>query len=65
MLKILRVTRQDNYTHYAFSIQDDFDAFVEKIKLLGVTEWKINKREGKSFYFWSLMDTRWKSMTAI
>ncbi|EMM5415371.1 fosfomycin resistance glutathione transferase [Citrobacter amalonaticus] len=47
------VTRRDDYTHYAFSVQDDdFDAFVEKLKLLGVTEWKINKSEGKSFYFW-------------
>ncbi|EPJ7088582.1 fosfomycin resistance glutathione transferase [Citrobacter amalonaticus] len=46
------VTRRDDYTHYAFSVQDDdFDAFVEKLKLLGVTEWKINKSEGKSFYF--------------
>lgn len=47
------VTRRDDYTHYAFSVQDDdFDACVEKLKLLGVTEWKINKSEGKSFYFW-------------
>ena len=46
------VASKDDYTHYAFSIQDDdFDVFVDNLRALGVTEWKINKSEGRSFYF--------------
>ncbi|WP_312073248.1 fosfomycin resistance glutathione transferase [Atlantibacter sp.] len=46
------VAGHEDYTHYAFSIQsEDFEAFVEKLTLAGVTEWKTNKSEGRSFYF--------------
>lgn len=42
----------DDYTHYAFSIPaEKFDVYVERLRSTGVTEWKINKSEGKSVYF--------------
>ncbi|HCD7552875.1 TPA: VOC family protein [Citrobacter farmeri] len=45
------VACRDDYTHYAFSIhRDDFDAFVDNLRVLGVIEWKSNKSEGRSFY---------------
>lgn len=60
------VASQDEYTHYAFSIRsEDFDAFANYLKSSGVTEWKTNKSEGKSIYFWTLMGTSWKFMMAI
>lgn len=41
-----------DYTHYAFSIEDEvFETFAERLKALGVKEWKVNKSEGKSLYF--------------
>lgn len=41
-----------DYTHYAFSIEDEvFEAFAERLKASGVKEWKVNKSEGKSLYF--------------
>lgn len=41
-----------DYTHYAFSIRsDEFDEFAARLRTTGVTEWKINKSEGKSVYF--------------
>ncbi|WP_067707245.1 VOC family protein [Erwinia sp. ErVv1] len=46
------VDRREDYTHYAFSIRsEDFDVFVNHLKSSGVTEWKTNQSEGKSFYF--------------
>lgn len=46
------VACREGYTHYAFSIRsEDFDVFVDNLRLLGVTEWKTNKSEGKSIYF--------------
>ncbi|MEM6052078.1 VOC family protein [Erwinia sp. P7711] len=46
------VAPQEDYTHYAFSIRsEDFDVFANHLKLSGITEWKINKSEGKSIYF--------------
>ena len=51
-LSVDTVASKGDYTHYAFSIQDDdFDVFVDNLRALGVTEWKINKSEGRSFYF--------------
>lgn len=51
-LSVDRVATPADYTHYAFSIRsEDFDVFAERLKSLGVTEWKINKSEGKSVYF--------------
>ena len=41
-----------DYTHYAFSIEEkDFDQFLVKLEQAGITSWKINKSQGKSFYF--------------
>jgi catechol 2,3-dioxygenase-like lactoylglutathione lyase family enzyme len=41
-----------DYTHYAFSIEDEvFETFAERLKASGVKEWKVNKSEGKSLYF--------------
>ncbi|MCU6663511.1 Glutathione transferase FosA [compost metagenome] len=46
------VATREDYTHYAFSIRsEDFDVYVKKLKSSGITEWKINKSEGKSIYF--------------
>jgi catechol 2,3-dioxygenase-like lactoylglutathione lyase family enzyme len=46
------VLQREDYTHYAFSIRsEDFDVFAQHLKSSGVTEWKINKSEGKSIYF--------------
>jgi len=40
------------YTHYAFSIQQsDFQAFRQRLRDSGVTEWQPNRSEGDSFYF--------------
>ncbi|ROR14978.1 fosfomycin resistance glutathione transferase [Erwinia sp. JUb26] len=42
----------EDYTHYAFSVsREDFDEFAARLRATGVTEWKINKSEGKSVYF--------------
>ncbi|MCL2438286.1 MAG: fosfomycin resistance glutathione transferase [Coriobacteriia bacterium] len=41
-----------DYTHYAFSIvAEEFDYFVLKLEQAGVTPWKGNSSEGKSYYF--------------
>jgi glutathione S-transferase len=46
------VAGHEDYTHYAFSVRgEDFDGFVDRLKRSGVTEWKTNKSEGRSFYF--------------
>lgn len=40
------------YTHYAFSIrQADFAGFRQRLQTTGITEWKVNRSEGDSFYF--------------
>lgn len=50
-LSVDTVTAREDYTHYAFSIRsEDFDAYSRRLKSLGVTEWKINKSEGRSVY---------------
>ncbi|QZN97207.1 fosfomycin resistance glutathione transferase [Symbiopectobacterium purcellii] len=51
-LSVGDVTPREDYTHYAFSIRgEDFDEYANHLKSAGVTEWKINKSEGKSIYF--------------
>jgi glutathione S-transferase len=51
-LSVDKVFVGDDYTHYAFSIPtEEFDVFVERLRLSDVTEWKTNKSEGKSVYF--------------
>lgn len=41
-----------DYTHYAFSIDDDkFDDGVARLLRAGVTCWKENSSEGSSYYF--------------
>lgn len=41
-----------DYTHYAFSLgEDELAAFRARLLAAGVTEWKVNKSEGASFYF--------------
>jgi len=45
-------TEMNDYTHYAFSIEEkDFELFQSILKLANVTFWKDNKSEGKSCYF--------------
>lgn len=51
-LALDRPAAGNDYTHYAFSVPGEaFDAFAERLRSLGITEWKINKSEGKSVYF--------------
>jgi glutathione S-transferase len=51
-LSVDKVSVDDDYTHYAFSIPtEEFDVFVDRLRSSGVTEWKTNKSEGKSVYF--------------
>ena len=51
-LSVDTVSISNDYTHYAFSIPTEkFDVFAERLKMSGVTEWKNNKSEGKSIYF--------------
>ncbi|WHQ76781.1 fosfomycin resistance glutathione transferase [Pantoea sp. Lij88] len=51
-LSVDTVSAGNDYTHYAFTIAgDEFEVFVERLRAAGVTEWKRNKSEGKSFYF--------------
>jgi len=51
-LSVDTVSTSNDYTHYAFSISGQlFDRFTEKLKKSEVLEWKVNKSEGKSFYF--------------
>ncbi|APC15535.1 glutathione transferase [Pseudomonas frederiksbergensis] len=41
-----------DYTHYAFSVgANDFSMFVERLRAVGVLEWRDNRSEGASFYF--------------
>lgn len=41
-----------DYTHYAFSLgATDFPLFVERLKAANVREWRDNRSEGASFYF--------------
>jgi len=45
-------TPAPDYTHYAFGIaQTSFDAFLERLREHGVTEWRQNRSEGESLYF--------------
>lgn len=49
-----RVTsaEQSDYTHYAFSIDEgELAAFITRLELAGVVNWKVNKSEGASYYF--------------
>lgn len=46
------MTRQRDYTHYAFSLTEE--AFPKVVRLLeeaGAVVWKENKSEGASYYF--------------
>lgn len=50
-LSLDNVVPKDDYTHFAFSVETNrFDAFAARLRKSGVTEWKINKSEGKSIY---------------
>ena len=43
---------QADYTHYAFSIQqEDFVDFRDRLKLMDVKTWRDNTSEGDSFFF--------------
>ena len=45
-------TPAPDYTHCAFGIaQTSFDAFLERLREHGVTEWRQNRSEGESLYF--------------
>ena len=40
------------YTHAAFTVgADDFAALVQRLRAVGVVEWRDNRSEGASFYF--------------
>jgi catechol 2,3-dioxygenase-like lactoylglutathione lyase family enzyme len=44
--------KTDCYTHYAFSVNGyDFDKAVDRLKQLGIGEFKDNVSEGASLYF--------------
>ncbi len=41
-----------DYTHYAFSVApENFAVIVERLRKVGVQEWKSNHSEGESCYF--------------
>ncbi|MCL2605857.1 MAG: VOC family protein [Coriobacteriia bacterium] len=45
-------SRNGDYTHYAFSIdEDNFEEFVSLLEGVSVTFWKENESEGLSAYF--------------
>jgi len=45
-------SRNGDYTHYAFSIdEDDFEEFASQLESASVTFWKENESEGLSVYF--------------
>ena len=49
---VTRDTPHPDYTHIAFSVEeDDFPSLCQQIKEFGVEVWKENKSEGASFYF--------------
>ncbi|PKH22536.1 glutathione transferase [Enterobacterales bacterium CwR94] len=51
-LSVDRVASRHDYTHYAFSLAaENFPAFRQKLRDVGVTEWKQNHSEGESIYF--------------
>ncbi|EMC6869723.1 fosfomycin resistance glutathione transferase [Salmonella enterica] len=51
-LSVDRVDTKQDYTHYAFNIEErEMAAFKEKLKAFEVSEWKTNKSEGESVYF--------------
>ena len=50
-LSVDSVCDKSDYTHYAFSvISSDSSKFIDKLRTLGVIEWKQNKSEGHSLY---------------
>ncbi|WP_241580485.1 VOC family protein [Rosenbergiella nectarea] len=51
-LSLDTVGEKTDYTHYAFTVSPDaLTTLVEQMRLKGVEEWKINKSEGESLYF--------------
>ncbi|WP_241574633.1 VOC family protein [Rosenbergiella nectarea] len=51
-LSLDAVGAKTDYTHYAFTVSPDaLTTLVEKMRLKEVKEWKINKSEGESLYF--------------
>ncbi|MBT0720277.1 glutathione transferase [Tatumella sp. TA1] len=51
-LSVDTVSINSDYTHYALTISgDNFDDFTQRIKDRGTVEWKVNRSEGRSFYF--------------
>ena len=50
-LSLDKPDKKTDYTHIAFDIADsDFEKFMEKLTSNNITQWKINKSEGKSLY---------------
>lgn len=46
-----RTNPMDEYTHIAFSIPEDkFPEYSDRLKILGVKQWKQNTSEGNSIY---------------
>ena len=51
-LSLDRVSKNENYTHYAFTINEtQILAFKSRLKTFKVKEWKNNTSEGSSIYF--------------
>lgn len=47
-----KASPSQDYSHIALDIpEQDYEAFVEKLRLANVVEWKQNKSEGNSLYF--------------
>lgn len=47
-----RASPAKDYSHVSFSIsQSDFSMFKDKLRKLGIKEWKANASEGDSLYF--------------
>ena len=51
-LSVDTVSIKSDYTHYALTISgNNFDDFTQRLKDSDAAEWKVNRSEGRSFYF--------------
>jgi catechol 2,3-dioxygenase-like lactoylglutathione lyase family enzyme len=50
--KLTPAKPQEDYTHYAFSIEkENFESYISALKEAGVESWQDNQSQGESFYF--------------
>lgn len=51
-LSVDTVSIKNAYTHYAFTLSgNNFDDFTQRLTGSEAAEWKVNRSEGRSFYF--------------